>query len=344
MKKNIVLSTLLCMLLLGACTRTAQSPTTQPTGSPTQSSAPAAEAKPLPSGWQRYEDGLFGYTIGYPADFRVGNNDDRRIEIAKKDGQPAAGVANNAYVWVFDYDVEKKTGSADPVDKRMIESLLSYSYGETRALTDEPGQKDWFTYTRDPNQPLAGRNAAMFYATKVWERPQGSKEIRYIIPNGPETYVVGGIISATSQGAYSINEDQLQEILNTLSIPVKSSAEAQALWTVQAFYDAYNWCGKAPPQEAKDRVTEYCQNNSGMTTGDFEKNLEAGGTAKAGANPVVCAQSVHESIRATSAKINGDSGTVEVTAKAGTIDTKITVAVKKVNGEWKVDNITCPRP
>jgi len=58
------------------------------------------------------------------------------------------------------------------------------------------------------------------------------------------------------------------------------------------YYNSYNTCIKNPPEAAKGMVSVYCQGNTGLTTAAFAANLEKGGTASAGADPIFCAQSV----------------------------------------------------
>ncbi len=111
------------------------------------------------------------------------------------------------------------------------------------------------------------------------------------------------------------------------------------------FYQSYDTCMKNPPAAAAGKVSEYCQNNSGFTTSNFAANLEKGGTAKAGADPIFCAQNVPESIIVNpSIQITGSKALALVNETFGPTQIEIQVELLKENGTWKVDNIVCPLP
>ena len=77
----------------------------------------------------------------------------------------------------------------------------------------------------------------------------------------------------------------------TASPPETSfSAEAVVIVT-KAFYDEYMDCMTNPPAEAIGQVGNWCSSNNSNATSNFPANLEAGGVAEAGADPIVCAQS-----------------------------------------------------
>lgn len=117
------------------------------------------------------------------------------------------------------------------------------------------------------------------------------------------------------------------------------------LETVRSFYIKYDSCVKNPPAEATGRVGEYCQNNSGLTTATFANNLEKGGTAKAGADPIFCAQNIPEGVTvATDTQTAGNRASTSVSEKFGSTQVKIQVELLKENTIWKVDNLVCPKP
>jgi len=102
---------------------------------------------------------------------------------------------------------------------------------------------------------------------------------------------------------------------------------------------------KNPPAGSEGKVSEFCQNNSGLTTAAFAGNLEAGGTAKAGADPVFCAQDIPETFSVNAdAQINADKAIAAVSEKFGVTEVNIQVNLANENGAWKIDNIICPSP
>lgn len=102
---------------------------------------------------------------------------------------------------------------------------------------------------------------------------------------------------------------------------------------------------KNPPVAAKGKVGEYCQNNSGLTTTTFAANLEKGGTAKAGADPIFCAQNVPESVAVNpDVQVTNDRAVALVFEMFGPTQIKIQADLINENGVWKIDNILCPLP
>jgi len=113
---------------------------------------------------------------------------------------------------------------------------------------------------------------------------------------------------------------------------------------IDNYYKFYDSCMKNPPTAAKGMVGEYCQNNSGVTSLAFPQNIEEGGIAKAGADPIVCAQNFPESISVTNVSITDDQAVGIVTEKFGPTEIEVQIMVIKENRVWKIDNIVCPSP
>ena len=135
--------------------------------------------------------------------------------------------------------------------------------------------------------------------------------------------------------------------LATASPPVTSfSAEAVVLVT-KAFYDEYMDCMTNPPAEAIGQVGNWCSSNNSNATTNFPANLEAGGIAEAGADPIVCAQSFPMSYKV---KDDATYNSAEKTGKAfvaeqfGSGELVLTALLSGVNDKLLVDNIVCPIP
>ena len=124
------------------------------------------------------------------------------------------------------------------------------------------------------------------------------------------------------------------------------SSDPQAVTeAVNSFYQSYDFCMKNPPAAAEGKVGEYCQNNTGLTTSAFAGNLEEGGTAKAGADPIFCAQDIPESMTVNAdARITGEKAFASLVEKFGTSQIEIKVNLENENGVWKINNIICSPP
>jgi hypothetical protein len=140
-------------------------------------------------------------------------------------------------------------------------------------------------------------------------------------------------------------EDLYAQIVNTFHFTKMEAAVEAVATAVNNFYTSYVSCMRNPPAEAAGKVSEYCQNNTGLTTTAFAGNLEAGGTAKAGADPVFCAQDIPEAMSVnTDMYITADKATASLLEKFGTTQINIRVDLVNENGVWKIDNIICPLP
>lgn len=133
----------------------------------------------------------------------------------------------------------------------------------------------------------------------------------------------------------------------TASPPETSfSAEAVILVT-QAFYDEYMDCMTNPPAEAIGQVGNWCSSNNSNATSSFPANLEAGGVAEAGADPIVCAQSFPMSYKVKDDATYSDSektGKAFVAEQFGSGELVLTALLSGANDKLLVDNIVCPVP
>jgi hypothetical protein len=146
------------------------------------------------------------------------------------------------------------------------------------------------------------------------------------------------VISILGLAACSVFNQQPQ-------ITSQPADQAGVTEAVNRFYTGYDACMKNPPAGSEGKVSEYCQNNSGITTAAFAGNLEAGGTAKAGADPVFCAQDIPETMSVnTDMQITANKASASVLEKFETTQINIQVDLVNENGVWKINNIICPLP
>jgi hypothetical protein len=122
--------------------------------------------------------------------------------------------------------------------------------------------------------------------------------------------------------------------------------DAQAITeVVNGYYSFYRSCMMDPPPQASGLVSQYCQENSGLTTAAFAANLAQGGTANAGADPVTCAQQPPQSVAVDqNVEIADDSATARLTESFGGSQLTVTVQLVREGLSWRIDNIVCPAP
>jgi hypothetical protein len=124
--------------------------------------------------------------------------------------------------------------------------------------------------------------------------------------------------------------------------PLASNNNSELLTTVNNFYQEYQSCMANPPNQAEGSVSTWCQANNSFATKDFAKNLANGGVAKAGADPILCAQNPPQSVKAETVT---DPNTVKVVEQFGVgVNVNITVNLVTEKNQPKVNNITCPTP
>jgi len=173
-------------------------------------------------------------------------------------------------------------------------------------------------------------------------RNKAAKALVLVLVATPALSLFGVSCGESEKGTES--PTPISGVLTSTPTPPSALEAAQA---VSAFYQGYEDCMRNPPQAAAGQVSTYCQTHTGLTTQDFAQNLEAGGTAKAGADPIFCAQSPPQStsIGQVVPSSDGTMMTVHVIESFGAAPkVDISVTVKMENGQWKVDNISCPAP
>lgn len=72
---------------------------------------------------------------------------------------------------------------------------------------------------------------------------------------------------------------------------------------------------------------------------DLDEMLKAG----LAADPILCAQNFPEKVTLGKAKVNGDAATVIVNTHWTNSMRELSVSLRKLGGEWKITNVTCPK-
>lgn len=131
------------------------------------------------------------------------------------------------------------------------------------------------------------------------------------------------------------------------SPPVTSFSAESVILVTQAFYDEYLDCMTNPPAAAEGQVGNWCSSNNSNATSSFPANLEEGGVAEAGADPIVCAQSFPMSyeVKKDASYSNSELvGQAFLTEQFGSGELELTVLLSGANDELLVDNVVCPAP
>lgn len=119
----------------------------------------------------------------------------------------------------------------------------------------------------------------------------------------------------------------------------------QAVRQVAAgFFQGYLDCMTDPPAAATGKVGDYCQANNGFATGNLPANLEAGGVAAAGADPITCGQNPPNGFDVEAVTISGDTARAVVVAGYQPEPLEIRLSIVAAADGPLVDDVRCPAP
>lgn len=296
----------------------------------------------LPSSWQSYKSQEFNYSISYPDGFEANQNGKNSIMISRKVAEKGQGASNFVYVSVIPEGSQGMDGEIYNFNKKHLDSLMSMGVGDKKTLeAGVPALNEYTIFERTLDTEISGNFAKTFINSKPWEFPAGTREYRFIVNQDKSTYLFGGYITTGEKNQYSIDETTFKKIISTLKLPVPPDSILM-FETADNFYQRYLYCMKNPPEEAMGKVSEYCQNNTGLTTNSFQANIDKGGISKAGADPILCGQNPPEKV--TVAKTLPAKNSALVIEKFGEMSIQITSVLKNIDGKWLIDNIVCPKP
>lgn len=147
----------------------------------------------VPEGWQVFNDTTQGYSLVYPSIWGIShelNYSQLFYEIQK---EPAGvGPPQRLYVSVYPKEYTDQDGMVfNFIPSASIQKFLALPVGE--AMLKEPNAipPDAWSYTRLPDQKVAGQTALVIEDSIVWEAPVGTKDRQVIMVIGNTTYILG---------------------------------------------------------------------------------------------------------------------------------------------------------
>jgi hypothetical protein len=134
----------------------------------------------------------------------------------------------------------------------------------------------------------------------------------------------------------SIDKNASTTPANTINSTV--TKKTIQMLTAEHFFQAYAACLKKPPSEATGNETTYCVTATKDSTDKLLKTIEKQKL------PVTCSQTLPQSASAVrSTEINDNQAIVILSENSGQKKINVTYQMQRVKGEWKVENILCPR-
>lgn len=208
---------LAAILLLTACQPAAPAATASPV-QPDQSAAATATVQPVeptstlsptatvseepelpitgsqaPEGWQFLEVPTLGYSLAYPPEWEICQETRYSLTFCEIQKEPEGmGPPPRLYVSVYpreytnpDWEVYNFTPAG------IIQGYMDLPVGESMLKEPRSPFPDYSTYTRLPDQTVAGHTALVIENSRVWEMPSGTKDRVLYMRTEATTYNLG---------------------------------------------------------------------------------------------------------------------------------------------------------
>src|SRR5512140_2764582 len=136
---------------------------------------PAAQAvQAVPAGWHV----LKGYSLAYPPEWEVTEQLRYSRMFTEIQKEPAGmGPPLRLYVSAFPNDYTDQDGQVyNFIPSESIREFMALPVGKSKLKVADANPPDAWTYTRLPDQTVAGKTALVIENSTVWEAPTGTKD------------------------------------------------------------------------------------------------------------------------------------------------------------------------
>jgi hypothetical protein len=141
-----------------------------------------------------------------------------------------------------------------------------------------------------------------------------------------------GLLAGGGMALFAKN-DATKTTNTTISVTVIPAAGAKSvqMQTAEKFYKAFTAC-------MKTQESTYCATHINLSTKNLGTNLQKQTT------PVICSQTIPNTVSASkSTVINDNQALVTLREDFGKNKMNVIYQMQRENGEWKVENILCPK-
>jgi hypothetical protein len=171
----------------------------------------------VPDGWQIFSDPTFGYSVAFPKEWEKCTETRYSHLFCEIQKEPAGmGPPPRLYISVIPQDYTNEDFEVyNFMPFETIREFLSIPVGESRLK--EPGAipPEYFTYTRLPDQTVAGWKAAVIENSRVWEAPSGTRDRVYLIDTDDAIYMIGQYYMTPEQ------LDTMEKVLDSFRLKPK---------------------------------------------------------------------------------------------------------------------------
>jgi len=173
----------------------------------------------IPDGWQIYEDNVLQISFAHPKEYEIEKNGEYSI-LAKPPENKNYPAGNTRFFYVSVVPgklLRDETAQVYNYSFSFHKKLLAIPVDETRNLSDNDGQKEWYSYERNPDTIFNGKTARVFINRRPWEFPNGTLEYRYVFEFSDKTVIAGAYIEGGQSDTF-LTFSVLEKIMNTFSI------------------------------------------------------------------------------------------------------------------------------
>lgn len=167
----------------------------------------------VPQGWQEYKNDYVGINIYHPKEYTFENISKFSFLLLDQSEQTPVGNTNFLY---FSYvPMYKEWGPRDSynVVTNQLEQMLRLDIGDSANVSGEQEFETWYTYTRNGDIAIGGKNFRVFENNSPWEFPSGTTELRFINLEDESLYQLGAYVSDDG----NFTKKNAMEIINTVT-------------------------------------------------------------------------------------------------------------------------------
>lgn len=159
---------------------------------------PSAEMQ-VPAGWQVLDDTLRGFSLAFPPEWHICQETRYSWTFCDNQEDPAwMGFPLRLYISVFPKDYTNSDAEVyNFIPTATLREFSALPIGESMSKVPGSPRPEYFTYTRHPDQMVAGSSAQVIENSKGWGIPSGTKE-RVVFQLAEDTTYILGMYYGTS--------------------------------------------------------------------------------------------------------------------------------------------------
>lgn len=191
-------------------------PSIEPTKLEEPTPAPSVSTS---SKWKSYKSSNYDVTFDYPSKLIVTTDNSTGVILEPQGSEE--GMPKN-FIYVVKIPSGSKSVGGDFYNYNYPEftNLMSMNVGD-RKVSDKKLNAEmakYYTYTRLPDNTVAGVNAKIFSNNKLWEFPEDVTEYRYYLEKDKFIYLIGGYVGEVEKpDTYMLDKKTFDEFVKSFA-------------------------------------------------------------------------------------------------------------------------------